>query len=183
MGDVVNFDRSKELESDHEFLIDMARFSEGLADEKTIRKKYRFDATTWEKLGENDRLVELIEDEKIRRIRTGAAKREKAQTLIVQAPDILNNIMMNADSPKHKIDAIKTLDSFTGTPGEGAPVADRFVIQIVLNADNPAVEHTEVYSKSFEINPDDIDPFAPPAEVVATIAAKKTDEGGNGNAI
>jgi hypothetical protein len=76
MGEIVNFDRTKELEDNHEFLTDMARFSEGLASEKAIRKKYRFDAATWEKLGENDRLIELIEEAKTRRIRSGAAKSE-----------------------------------------------------------------------------------------------------------
>jgi hypothetical protein len=42
----------------------------------------------WITLGSDDELVRAIEEEKIRRIRSGAAKRELAQKHIVRGPDI-----------------------------------------------------------------------------------------------
>ena len=44
-------------------------------------------------MGENDKLVENVEACKLRRIRTGATKRERAQIEIVDAPPILGKIM------------------------------------------------------------------------------------------
>lgn len=184
MGDVVSLhDRAKELENDYEFITDMARFAEGIATEKAIKKKYRFDAATWEKLGENDTLVELIENEKVRRIRNGNAKREKAQTLIVQAPDVLGGIMMDANqSAKHRIDSAKVLDSFAGNGPEAAPVGDRFVITINLGADSSGTDIVERYSKSIKVDADDIDPYSSPAGMIAAIT-KRNDEGGSGEPI
>ena len=40
----------------------------------------------WASLGDNDELVEAIEAEKLRRIRNGSAKREKAQQHITLGP-------------------------------------------------------------------------------------------------
>jgi hypothetical protein len=175
--------QDRQLIENHEFVCDLARFSENLLTEKFIRKKYgNLTEATWTRLGKNDELVSAVEAEKIRRTRDGSSKREKSQQLIVAAPDILSGIMTNAASPKHQIDAIKTLDSFTGTPGESAPVGDRFIISIVLNADDPSTEHTETYSKSIKIDPDDVDPYASPAGVIAA-STKKTDGDGGGEPI
>ena len=59
--------------------------------------------------------------------------------MIVRAPDILDSIMIDASaSPRHRVDAIKTLDSFTTNPQEGAAAADRFVINMVIDGQ---VEH------------------------------------------
>ena len=57
-----------------------------------MRKKYRLSESSWSILGENDLLVEKIEAEKIRRIRDGSCKRERAQLLVVKAPDVLGGI-------------------------------------------------------------------------------------------
>src|SRR5262249_60445424 len=77
------------LRDNFEFVTDCARFSENLISEAAVRKKYHFDEDTWSRLGEDDALVRAIEDEKTRRIRSGAAKREKAQHHVVRAPDVL----------------------------------------------------------------------------------------------
>src|SRR5262249_4892128 len=123
------------LRDNYEFVSDLARFSEGIYTEAAVRKKYHFDESTWESLGKDDALVERIEAEKVRRVRDGSFKREKAQQLIVKGPDILDGIMSDSKaSPKHKVDAIKALDSLTGNPAE-AEQRDVVVIKIDLGAD------------------------------------------------
>ena len=94
-----------------------------------MKKKHHLSADTWERLGSNEVLIEKIEAEKVRRIRNGSAKREKAQQLVVQAPDVLGGIMLDASaSPKHRIDSAKALDAFAATGPESAPAGDKFVI-------------------------------------------------------
>jgi hypothetical protein len=137
MGDVIDLRTppARPIE-DHEFIADMARFADNLLSEKQVKKKYKFDDATWEALGKDDELISKIEEEKIRRIRTGQQKREKAQQLVVKAPDVLDAIMMDASaSPRHRVDAIKVLDDFSATGPAAAPAADRFIIQINLGED------------------------------------------------
>ena len=55
-----------------------ARYAENILSEAAVKKKYHFDDATWESLGSNDALVEAIEAEKVRRIRNGSTKRERA---------------------------------------------------------------------------------------------------------
>src|SRR5215475_14009630 len=86
MGDVVDLHgQPVHLEDDHELIENLARYAEGLLSKEAVKKKHRFDAATWEQLGENDALVEAIEAEKLRRIRNGQAKRELAQKHVVKA--------------------------------------------------------------------------------------------------
>jgi hypothetical protein len=59
-------------------IVDLARFAEGLQSEKDIRRRHQLGEAIWEKLGDDDGLIERIEAEKLRRIRSGEAKREKA---------------------------------------------------------------------------------------------------------
>jgi hypothetical protein len=182
MGDVVDLHgQSVQLEDDFELIENLARYAEGLLSEKDVKKRHHFDNATWKRLGKNDALVEKIEAEKLRRIRNGQAKREKSQQLVVKAPDVLSEIMLNAGaSPKHRIDSAKVLDQFAANGPEGAPASDRFQITIVLSADTQGGEVIEHYNKSRKIDPNDIDPFndTAPQDVVVAIAAKKKDDGG-----
>ena len=170
------------LIDNHEFITDCARYAEGLLSEKDAKKRHHFDDNTWESLGNNEKLIEAIEAEKVRRIRNGSTKRERAQQLVVQAPGVLGGIMLYASaSPRHRVDAIKTLDTFAANgPGAAAPASDRFQITINLGAD---VLH---FDKSIAPDPNDVDPFndtdTTPRDVIAAIAAKKRD-GGNGEPI
>jgi hypothetical protein len=185
MGDVVDL-KPIRLEENHEFVADCCRFQEGILTEANMKRKYGFANDVWERLGDDATLLGAVEDEKIRRVRTGLQKRERAQGLITKAPAILDSIMSDTSaSPRHRVDAIKQLDAFTGNPQEGAPLADRFVITINLGAD-----HVEVYNKSISINADDGEPddgrFVPQrslpvadkrwddSDVVAAPVAKKT---------
>ena len=84
---------------------DLCTLRRGLLSEQDVKKKHHLSADTWERLGSNEVLIEKIEAEKVRRIRNGSTKREKAQQLVVQAPDVLGGIMLDASaSPKHRID-------------------------------------------------------------------------------
>jgi hypothetical protein len=180
MGNVINFPISLDSDICRELIVDCARYSEGLLTEKEVKKKHRFDDATWERLGQDDALVEAIEAEKLRRVRSGLAKRELAQKHVVKAPDVLNTIMLDpAASPKHRIDSAKVLDQFAANGPENAPAGDRFIITINLGTDVSGAEVVEHYNKSIAINADDVDPNDAGA-VAAITTTKKDDDGGQG---
>jgi hypothetical protein len=167
-------DDARSLIKNDAFIADMARFSESILDEKTIRKRYGFTDATWETLGNDEALIEAIEAEKVRRIRNGQAKRERAQQLVVKAPDILSGIMLDASaSPKHRIDSAKVLDTFADNGPQAVPAADRFTIVINLGADEKLT-----FSKSIKPNPNDTDVeiIQPPQKKLATSTAKDDDQ-------
>ena len=99
-------------------------------------------------------LVELVEAAKLRRIRTGASKRELAQIEVVAAPPILGKIMRSPTATRGMSSMpSKTLDALASNGAEAAAAGARFEITINLGGD-----HIEHYSKSIEINADDVDP-------------------------
>jgi hypothetical protein len=160
------------LLEDRDFIVDFCRFSEGILDEKFLRRKYRFDESVWESLGSDEVLIRAIEDEKIRRIRDGSSKREKAQQHVVKAPDVLSGIMLDDKaSPKHRIDASKVLDGFAANGAQGAPAADRFIIQINLGGD------VEYFNKSGTVTADDPDDVNGASQVTIVAADKPADVG------
>jgi hypothetical protein len=176
MNNVVDLQLAR-LEDNLEFVSDLCRFAENILTEQQVKKKYRFTDDVWMRLGENDSLVEKIEAEKVRRIRDGSSKREKAQLLVVRAPDVVAAIMMDPDAnPRHRIDSAKVLDDFAANGPQGAPAADRFQITINLGAD------TLRFDKSIEVNPNDTDPndIGP---MIAAIAMKKSTDDGNGEPV
>ena len=120
-----------------ELISDLARYGEGLFTRDQVKKKWRKLITNemWDLLGSNDALVDAIEAEKVRRVRDGSAKREKAQQHVVAAPDILNGIMSDPkQSAKHRIDSAKALDQFAGNAPD-AVEQDRIIIRIDMGAD------------------------------------------------
>src|SRR5262249_13067962 len=122
--------------TEHALVVDCARFAEGLLSEKDVRKKWRFDESTWESLGKDDALIERIEAEKLRRIRDGSLKRERAQNHIVAAPDILNTIMSDPKAnAKHRIDSAKVLDTLAANGSTASEAGDRVIVTINLGAD------------------------------------------------
>jgi hypothetical protein len=158
MGEVVNFapDPTAQLLADSEFVSDMCRYSENLITERFIRRKYsklygKLDEDCWVRLGENQDLMDAIEAEQVRRTRDGSAKIEAAQKHITKGPDILNSIMTDEKaSPRHRVDAIKTLDALAAPPQQaGIADASRFIIQINMGATS------EVFNKSRAIAVDD----------------------------
>jgi hypothetical protein len=139
-----------DLKDNREFVSDCCRYSEGVLSEAAVRKKWHFDAATWELLGSDDALVRAIEETKIHRIRSGAAKRERAQQHIVRGVDVLSKIM---DDPmanaRSRVDSIKALDALADPgPQHAAVEQDRIIIRIDLGADTRA--------KGLESNPADV---------------------------
>jgi hypothetical protein len=134
-----------------ELVTDLARFSEGICTEAAIRRKYKdlLDNEAWTTLGRDDLLVEMIEAEKVRRIRNGNFKRERAQQHVVRAPDVLAAIM---DDPKanarHRVDSVKALNAIADPGPEAAAEQEKIYIRIDLGAD--------LRAKGQEPNPGDV---------------------------
>jgi len=132
-------DRS--LIDNHELVSDLARFAEGqaLCTESAIRKKWRLSEETWELLGSSDELVRAVEDEKTRRIRSGATKRELAQSHIIRGPAVLATIMDDAKAnARHRVDCIKALNAIADPGPEAAADQERVIIKINLGSDTRA---------------------------------------------
>jgi hypothetical protein len=175
------------LEDDLEFVADCCRYSENILSEEAVKKKYHFNDATWARLGDDERLIETIEAEKVRRIRNGVSAREKAQQLFVTAPSVLGNILHDdSASPRHRIESAKELRVIAANGPETAPAADRFQITINLGAD---VLH---FDKSIAPDPNDVDPFndinpndrdVTPQDVIAAIATSEPKGGNDGEPI
>ena len=124
------------LRENVELVDDLTRYAEGIYTESAVRKKWRLSEETWELLGTDDELVRAIEEAKIRRVRNGSFKRERAQQHITRAPDVLASIM---DDPKanarHRVDSAKALDSLAANGPKDTPEQEKIVIRIDLGAD------------------------------------------------
>jgi hypothetical protein len=161
MGEIVELNPL----DDAQLVVDLARYSEGVLTERQLRRKHKqYQEADWLRFGADDGLVSAVELESLRRVRSGEAKKEKSQQLIVKAPAILDSIACDpAASPRHRVDAIKTLDSFTGGQ-EAAQAEARFVIRIDLGSD------VQVFDKPIEVGVE----AAVPDDKVVVIPAKKT---------
>ena len=126
----------RSLIDNHDLITDLARFAEGISTESAVRKKWRLSEDTWELLGSSDELVRAIEEEKTRRIRSGATKRELAQQHIIRGPNVLATIM---DDPKanarHRVDSVKALNAIADPGPEAAAEQEKIYIRIDLSAD------------------------------------------------
>jgi hypothetical protein len=124
------------LRENVELIDDLTRFAEGIYTESAVRKKWRLSEETWELLGTDDELVRAIEEAKIRRVRNGSFKRERAQQHVTRAPDVLASIM---DDPKanarHRVDSAKALDSLADNGPEATAEQERIIIRIDMGAD------------------------------------------------
>jgi hypothetical protein len=185
VGEIVDLrSRSNPLEDD-ELVENLARFADGTLSEATVKARHHLSDEAWTAMGENDKLVELVEARKLQRIRGGQTKRERAQIEIIDGPPILGKIMRNPDSnARHVIDSCKALNDLASN-GPGDPAAGtRFEITINLSAGGE--EHILHFNKSREINADDSDPNdidAGPQDVIAAIAMNKSTDGDNGGHI
>ena len=83
MGDIVDLHgRSIPIEDD-ELVENLARFADGTLSEVAVKARHHLSNEEWAALGESDESA--VEACKLRRIRTGATKRERAQIEIVDA--------------------------------------------------------------------------------------------------
>src|SRR6516162_3507472 len=104
-----------------DFVLDFCRFSENIIGERFLRRKYRFDQATWERLGSDERLIEAIENERVKRTRNGDSAREKAQQLFVGAPAVIGSILNdNGASAKNRIEASRELRTIAAVGSESA---------------------------------------------------------------
>jgi hypothetical protein len=86
MGDVIGFPIPLDDELRHELVTELARYSVQLTTQQAIKKKFRFDDATWERLGEDETIIAAVDKEVARRIRSGATARERAQVLYADVP-------------------------------------------------------------------------------------------------
>jgi hypothetical protein len=185
MGAVALPDTTIDPSSDlgRQLVVDLARFREGLVDEKAIRKKFRLDNEVWQALADDDELIRAVEAEAVRRIADGSVKRERSQALVAAAPTVLGDILNDASqSARHRIDSAKTLNDFASNGPESAAASDRFIITINLGED------VLRFNKSIKPDATDIDPYHPEdADVTATpwgmfpTKKKDDDDGGQGH--
>jgi len=183
-------DAAKSLTDNPSFVADCCRYFEGGMTEAAMRRKYSaLSEKDWERLGNDERLIASVEAEKIRRLRDGSSKREKAQALIVQAVDVLGGIALNPEeNARHRIDASKALDALADPGPTHAPdSSERFTIRIDLtaggNKDDVIVIDTATRKVGAEVgrtieHDDDED-----MPLFAAIAANKSRNGGDGEPI
>ena len=175
-----------DLANNRELIADLSRFSEGVLTEQQIRRKWRhLDNNIWD--APDDALVDAVEAERVRRVRSGRAAREKAQNLATQAPDILGTIMTNdGNSPRHRIEAAKELRVVADNGPEVTPAAaaaERFQIIIDLSAgggDNEILTYDVPTKRGPEnVGHDVIDGAAaqlPPRKPLPITANKREDD-------
>jgi hypothetical protein len=118
------------------FALDCARYCEGLITEDEIKSKYGLDDSKWARLADNEPLQRAVQREKQHRIANGAAARERAQLLFVQAPNVLGEILNDTStSPRHRIEAARELRQVAeGGSGATSGSSERFIIRIDLTA-------------------------------------------------
>jgi hypothetical protein len=163
-----------DLANNRELVADLSRFAEGVLTEQQVRRKWRhLDQSVWD--APDDALVDAVEAERVRRIRTGTNVREKAQLLHTRAPDILSEIMTGDASPRHKIESARALGQIATPVANPAPAADasRFVIQINLGADVPPL----IFNKALALGPEPDDINSAPQELLLT--NKQEDDSNN----
>jgi hypothetical protein len=82
-------------------------------------------------------------------------------------------------SPKHRIDASKTLDAFASNGPEATPASERFVITINLGSD---VLHFDK-SRAIDANDTPNDADTAPQGLLPIIAANKRKDDGSGEPV
>src|SRR5262245_5597251 len=129
------------LRENHELLTDLARYAEDILSDHDIKKKYHFDNATWTRLCTDERFIEKIEAEKIRRTRSGITARERAQVLFAAAPMTLGAILNNDKTPvRNRIEAAREIRAVAATGADAiATSEERFVIRIDLGQDHKLV--------------------------------------------
>ena len=132
-------DLASSLRENQELIEDLCRYSEGVLTEKQVRQRWHLaNDEVWTSLGTDESFVERVALERVRRIRNGAFKRERAQQLITKGPDVLDKILSDERSnPRHKIDAVKVLDDLAGFAPQAA--AEQEMVQVTINLGGGAV--------------------------------------------
>jgi hypothetical protein len=160
------------------FVVDCTRHVEELVSAEQLKAKYRLTEEAWRQLAENEPLQHAVERTKERRIRSGAAAKEKAQHLFLTAPSVLSSILNDsAASPRHRIEAARELRQTAAIGSEAATLsAEHFSIRIDLTAggnkdDVIVIDGTRKVGADVDLEPSN-DADTP---LLATSAANKRD--------
>jgi len=171
-------DRS--LRENLELITDLARFSEALLSESAVRRKWRLSEEIWERLGGDDEFVRAVEEEKVRRVRSGATKRERAQQHVIRGVDVLATIM---DDPRansrHRVDSVKTLNAIAAPESQAADDTERIYIRIDLSADTKDPKDVLEFEAAVPPKPNPIDSWDAPKQLENAPPRKRDDDGGN----
>jgi hypothetical protein len=159
-----------DLLSNNELISDLCRYRESVLTEAQIRRRWRhLDKTIWD--NPSEALVDAVEAEAVRRVRSGAAARELAQKHHVAAPNMLSSIMNDAGtSAKKRIESARELRTVAATAPETASSADRFVIVIDLSGGAGRHSGDDILHFDKSRTPDDANP-----DRVMAIATKPDD--------
>ena len=167
-------DLTRSLRENSELVQDLCRYAENLASESAIRKKWRLSEETWELLGADDELVRAVEEERTRRVRSGATKRELAQAHVIRGPNVLAAIM---DDPKanarHRVDSVKALDAIAAPESQATNDTERFVIQINMGSQDP--KDTLRFETEIPPRPSPIDNWETAKQLESTPPGKRDD--------
>jgi hypothetical protein len=127
------------------FVIDCARFTEGLLPEHDLKNKWELSDDAWRDLEENRSVLDAVKHERDRRESNGTAATEAARRHYVKAPSILGDILNNSDvSPRHRIEAAKELRAITtAAVGAGKHKTEKFTVVINLGAGDERVYHLD----------------------------------------
>jgi hypothetical protein len=153
-----------------EFVLAMARYSEGLQgySEQEVRRRWgNLSEKDWVALGTDDRLVKRIQETKLARVKSGAAKRERAQQHVVAAVDVVNGIVADPQAnARHRIDGAKLLESMAGFSPENTTDEEHVIVTINLGSDvlrfGGAVRPSSDGGKIIDGTPDPIPGFMLP---------------------
>ena len=134
----------------------------------------------WEALGADDELVRAVEDEKTRRVRSGATKRELAQQHVVRGPNVLASIMDDTKAnARHRVDSIKALNAIADPGPEAAAEQERIVIRIDLSADTKDPKDVLTFEAAVPPKPNPIDSWETTKQLENAPPRRKDDDGGN----
>jgi hypothetical protein len=166
------------LINNHELIQNLARYAEDLLSEHDIKKKYRFDNATWTQLCTDEKFIEAVEIERIRRTRLGLTARERAQKLFTETPTVLGNILHDETKPsRHRIEAAKEIRAVAATGPDAASASEeKFSIVINLGED-----YKLVVDKPIQPTPNDSNTIDSTAQELLPVIAAKNREGNGGN--
>jgi hypothetical protein len=77
MGEAIDLAGQPAPIEDDELIENLARFADGTLSESAVKARHHLSNDEWAALGESDKLVELVEACKLRRIRTGNHQERK----------------------------------------------------------------------------------------------------------
>jgi hypothetical protein len=156
MGDIVQLRSPIDLTSDRgrAFIVDATRAAESVISDQDLASKYDLSPMDLRNIAKDPAVGKAIRAERESRLRSGRAARELAAKAFVKAPAVLDTIMTSADSPKHKIDAIRELRATAnGSSDDGPSQTEKFTI--IINLGEQTERYTPKKSPQIDLEQDD----------------------------